>query len=138
MDFILEFFESILEGNLKYALGLFLGALALVILATLYGRWKKRESEGDKAYIMEHQDETAASLKKKAGRIVVSLMVVLVVVMPLGMFMVVQVFSDNETIGPELPMLLILLIFLLSLGFTIVQAFRLKRTRRRIKLLDEK
>ena len=67
-----------------------------------------------------------------------SIMAVLVVVMPLGMFMVVQVFSDNETIGPELPMLLILLIFLLSLGFTIVQAFRLKRTRRRIKLLDEK
>ena len=137
MDIIIDILNNLLQGNWKYVIWFVLGLLTIGTLRILYAKLQKKEAAGDETYLREHPGETPETLRKKSHRILLSLLAVLFLAMPLGMVLVVQVFKDNETIGPEIPLLIILGIFLLSLVFTIIQAVRRKRILRRIKKMEE-
>lgn len=138
MDLFLEFVNALLSGNRKYAIGLVLGALALGLVVILYSKLKKREAKLDQDYLEQHPEVSAAVLKKKASRLVLTVVLVLFGAMPLSMVAVVQVFKGQETVDPAIPVLMLFGIFCLSLLLAIVCGIRLARTRRRIKLLEDR
>jgi sterol desaturase/sphingolipid hydroxylase (fatty acid hydroxylase superfamily) len=138
MDLFLEFVNALLSGNRKYALGLILGASVLGLLVMLYSKLKKREAKLDQDYLEQHPEVSAAVLKSKARRLVLTTVLVLFGAMPLTMFAVIQVFKKQETVDPAIPVLMLFGIFCLSLLLAIVYAIRLARIRRRIKVLEDK
>jgi sterol desaturase/sphingolipid hydroxylase (fatty acid hydroxylase superfamily) len=138
MDLFLEFVNALLSGNRKYALGLILGASVLGLLVMLYSKLKKREAKLDQDYLEQHPEVSAAVLKNKARRLVLTTVLVLFGAMPLTMFAVIQVFKKQETVDPAIPVLMLFGIFCLSLLLAIVYAIRLARIRRRIKVLEDK
>lgn len=138
MDLILEFINALLSGNRKYALWLLVGAFTFGLLAMLYSRLRKREAKRDQDYLEQHPEVSVAVLKKEARRILLTIGFVLFGAMPLSMVAVVQVFKGQETVDPAIPVLMIFGVFCLSLLFAIICGIRVARTRRRIKVLEDK
>ena len=138
MDQFLEFVNALLSGNRKYALGLLVGAFAFGLLAMLYSKLRKREAKLDQDYLEQHPEVSAAVLKEKARRLLLTIVLVLFGAMPLSIFAVVQIFKEQEAVDPAIPLLMIFGIFCLSLLLAIVWIIPLARTRRRIKVLEDR
>lgn len=137
MPGFLDFLEPLFSGNLKYFSGLVLGTLLLLTLRFIHRKWVIRQDRADQAFVEKHQGEPIEGFKKKAQYIYYSLIILLVVIMPLGLFLSVKVLDSMLEVEPWLGVLVVLVEVVVLIVLVAVQSVRGRRLRRRIKLMED-
>lgn len=91
MPGFLDFLEPLFRGNLKYFSGIVLGTLVVLTIRFINMKWRVRQNKADQDFVQKHQGEPIEGFRKKVQHIYYSLIVLLVVITPLGLFLRVKV-----------------------------------------------
>lgn len=130
---IVDFLEPIVHGNWKYLGGLVLGTLLLFLIRFINLLWVERQTKKDDEFIESHQNIPIKSLQKKVWFILLSVVILVIIVLPVSMWITVEILKQIESIDPGIALLFVFILFLLILIMTIVQFVRFKQLNRRIK-----
>jgi len=130
---IVNFLEPMIQGNWKYLGGLVLGTLVLFLLRFIRLLWMERQIVKDEEYIQTHQNIPIKTLQKKVWFILLSVVILVIIVLPISMWITVEILKQIESIDPGIALLFIFILFIIILIMTIVQLVRFKRLSRRIK-----
>ena len=133
---IVDFLEPIIQGNWKYLGGLVLGILLLLIIRVVRLLWVERQTKKDDEFIESHQSTPIKSLQKRVWIIFLSIVILIIIVLPLSMWITVEILKSVDSIEPGIAFLFIFILFILILVLSSIQAVRLRRLRRRIKKLS--
>ena len=133
---IVDFLEPIIQGNWKYLGGLVLGILLLLIIRVVRLLWVERQTKKDDEFIESHQSTPIKSLQKRVWIIFLSIVILIIIVLPLSMWITVEILKSVDSIEPGIAFLFIFILFILILVLSSIQAIRLRRLRRRIKKLS--
>ena len=133
---IVDFLEPIIQGNWKYLGGLVLGILLLLIIRVVRLLWVERQTKKDDEFINSHQSTPIKSLQKRVWIIFLSIVILIIIVLPLSMWITVEILKSVDSIEPGIAFLFIFILFILILVLSSIQAVRLRRLRRRIKKLS--
>ena len=133
---IVDFLEPIIQGNWKYLGGLVLGILLLLIIRVVRLLWVERQTKKDDEFINSHQSTPIKSLQKRVWIIFLSIVILIIIVLPLSMWITVEILKSVDSIEPGIAFLFIYILFILILVLSSIQAIRLRRLRRRIKKLS--
>lgn len=133
---IVDFLEPIIQGNWKYLGGLVLGILLLLIIRVVRLLWVERQTKKDDEFIESHHSTPIKSLQKRVWIILLSIVILIIIVLPLSMWITVEILKSVDSIEPGIAFLFIFILFILILVLSSIQAVRLRRLRRRIKKLS--
>jgi len=133
---IVDFLEPMIQGNWKYLGGFILGLFVLILIRYVRLLWIERQMVKDDEFIQSHQNIPIKTLQKKVWFILVSIIILVVIVLPVSMWITVEILKQIESINPGIALLFLLVLFILILIITIIQAVRLRRLRRRIKKMS--
>lgn len=133
---IVDFLEPMIQGNWKYLGGFILGLFVLILIRYVRLLWIERQMVKDDEFIQSHQNIPIKTLQKKVWFILVSIIILVVIVLPVSMWITVEILKQIESIEPAFALLFLLGLFILILIITIIQAVRLRRLRRRIKKMS--
>lgn len=130
---IVDFLEPMIQGNWKYLGGFVLGLLVLFLLRFIRLFWIERQIVKDEEFIQTHQNIPIKTLQKKVWLILLSVVILVIIVLPVTMWITVEILKQIESINPGIALLFVFILFILILIMTIVQMIRFKRLSRRIK-----
>lgn len=133
---IVDFLEPMIQGNWKYLGGFILGLFVLVLLRYIRLLWIERQMVKDDEFIQSHQNIPIKTLQKKVWFTLLSLVILVIVVLPVSMWITVEILKQIESIEPAFALLFLLVLFILILIISMIQAVRLRRLRRRIKKMS--
>jgi hypothetical protein len=133
---IVDFLEPMIQGNWKYLGGFILGLFVLILLRYIRLLWIERQMVKDVEFIQSHQNIPIKTLQKKVWFILLSLVILVIVVLPVSMWITVEILKQIESIEPAFALLFLLVLFILILIISMIQAVRLRRLRRRIKKMS--
>lgn len=133
---IVDFLEPMIQGNWKYLGGFILGLFVLILLRYIRLLWIERQMVKDDEFIQSHQNIPIKTLQKKVWFILLSLVILVIVVLPVSMWITVEILKQIESIEPAFALLFLLVLFILILIISMIQAVRLRRLRRRIKKMS--
>lgn len=133
---VVDFLEPLVKGEWKYLGGMVLGALVLILIRVISKLWTERQITNDQKYVESHLNVPIESLKKKVLFILVSIIVLLLGVLPVSLWITVEILKSIKNINPGIALLFV---FGLSIILTVIisiQTVRLRRLNRRIKLIQ--
>lgn len=133
---IVDFLEPMIQGNWKYLGGFILGLFVLILIRYVRLLWIERQMVKDDEFIQSHQNIPIKTLQKKVWFILVSIIILVVIVLPVSMWITVEILKQIESINPGIALLFLLALFILILIISMIQAVRLRRLRRRIKKMS--
>lgn len=133
---IVDFLEPMIQGNWKYLGGFILGLFVLILIRYVRLLWIERQMVKDDEFIQSHQNIPIKTLQKKVWFILVSIIILVVIVLPISMWITVEILKQIESINPGIALLFLFVLFILILIITLIQAIRLRRLRRRIKKMS--
>ena len=133
---IVDFLEPIIQGNWKYFGGFVLGVLLLILIRYIRLLWVERQNIKDDEFIQSHQNISIKTLQKKVWLISLSIAILIVIVLPVSMWLTVEILKQIDSIEPGIALLFIFILFIIILIMSIIQSVRLRRLRRRIKKLS--
>lgn len=129
-----DYLEALFTGKWKYLGWMLIGSLTLGTLRILYGLWMKKLAKDDAVFVQRNLTVPIETFKRKANWILLSI-VLLFVIFAVTTWITVEILKGIES-SPD--WLNVLIVFALTLVFLIsstVQAVRLTRLNRRIKLM---
>lgn len=133
---IVDFLEPIIQGNWKYLGGFIIGLFVLILIRYVRLLWIERQMVKDEEFIQSHQNVPIKTLQKKVWVILVSIIILVVIILPVSMWITVEILKKIESIEPAIALLFLLVLFVLILIITVIQSIRLRRLRRRIKKMN--
>jgi len=133
---IVDFLEPLIQGNWKYLGGFVLGILLLILIRYIRLLWVERQTIKDDIYIQSHQNIPMKTLQKKVGFILLSIFILVIIVLPLSLWITVEILKQIKSIEPGIALLFIFIIFMFILVISIIQSVRFRRLRRRIKKMN--
>lgn len=133
---IVNFLEPIIQGNWKYLGGFIIGLFVLILIRYVRLLWIERQMVKDEEFIQSHQNVPIKTLQKKVWVILVSIIILVVIILPVSMWITVEILKKIESIEPAIALLFLLVLFVLILIITVIQSIRLRRLRRRIKKMN--
>lgn len=129
---IVDFIELAVKGNWKVLGWFILGAFSIGLIRVVRGLWIERQTQKDEEFIRAHQAIPIETLKKRAWTLLGSAIVLLVLVLPVTLWITVEVLKSIEGINPGIALAFVFTVFLLILIIMIIQTVRYRRLRRRI------
>jgi len=132
---ILDFLEPLIQGRWEYLGGLFLGSLMLFLVRGIYKLISEKEKAKDQSFAQTHLSVPIKTLEKTYWMILLSILILLFIVLPVSLWITVEILKSIEDIDPGLALLFVLIDFIMITIILIVQTVRFKRMNRRIKLI---
>lgn len=132
---ILDFLEPLIQGKWEYLGGLFLGSLMLFLIRGVYKLISEREKAMDESFAQTHLSVPIKTLEKTYWMILLSIIILLFIVLPVSLWITVEVLKSIKDIDPGIALLFVFVNFILITIILIVQTVRFKRMNRRIKLI---
>lgn len=133
---IVDFLEPLVKGEWKYFGGMVLGALVLILIRVISKLWTERQITNDQKYVESHLNVPIESLKKKVWFILVSIIVLLLIVLPVSLWITVEILKSIKNINPGIALLFVFSLCIILTVIISIQTVRLKRLNRRIKLIQ--
>jgi hypothetical protein len=134
---IVDFFEPIVKGEWKFVGGMALGVLVLILFRVISKLWTERQITNDIKYVESHLNVPIDSLKKKVWFILVSIILLLLIILPVSLWITVEILKSVKDINPGIALLFVLCLCLILTMIISIQTVRLRRLNRRIKLLQK-
>lgn len=135
---IVDFLEPLVKGEWKYLGGMVLGALVLILIRVISKLWTERQITNDQKYVESHLNVPIESLKKKVWFILVSIIVLLIIVLPVSLWITVEILKSIKNINPGIALLFVFSLCIILTVIISIQTVRLRRLNRRIKLIQNK
>lgn len=135
---IVDFLEPLVKGEWKYLGGMVLGALVLILIRVISKLWTERQITNDQKYVESHLNVPIESLKKKVWFILVSIIVLLLIVLPVSLWITVEILKSIKNINPGIALLFVFSLCIILTVIISIQTVRLRRLNRRIKLIQNK
>lgn len=132
---ILDFLEPLIQGRWEYLGGLFLGSLTLFLVRGVYKLISEKEKAKDQSFAQTHLSVPIKTLEKTYWMILLSIIILLFIVLPVSLWITVEVLKSIKDIDPGIALLFVFINFILITIILIVQTVRFKRMNRRIKLI---
>lgn len=132
---ILDFLEPLIQGRWEYLGGLFLGSLILFLVRGVYKLISEKEKAKDQSFAQTHLSVPIKTLEKTYWMILLSIIILLFIVLPVSLWITVEVLKSIKDIDPGLALLFVFIDFIIITMILIVQTIRFKRMNRRIKLI---
>lgn len=136
MPDLTDFLEALFTGRWKYLAGLTVGTFVYILIRIIRHTWSNKQEAADAAFVQQHVNIPVASLRKEANRILLSLALLLIVVLPGTLWLTVQVLESNPSLSDGQKLLITFALVLVLILVLAVQALRLRRLRRRVKRLE--
>lgn len=133
---IIDFLEPLVKGEWKYLGGMVLGALVLILIRVISKLWTERQITNDQKYVESHLNVPIESLKKKVWFILVSIIVLLLIVLPVSLWITVEILKSISNIDPGIALLFVFSLCIILTVIISIQTVRLRRLNRRIKLIQ--
>jgi riboflavin transporter FmnP len=134
---ILDFLEPLIQGRWEYLGGLFLGSLMLFLVRSVYKLITEREKAKDQSFAQTHLSVPIKTLEKNHWMVLLSIVILLFIVLPVSLWITVEVLKSIKDIDPGIALLFVLINFIIITIILIVQVVRFKRMGRRIKLIKQ-
>jgi len=135
---IVDFLEPLVKGEWKYLGGMVLGALVLILIRVISKLWTERQITNDQKYVESHLNVPIESLKKKVWFILVSIIVLLLVVLPVSLWITVEILKSIKNINPGIALLFVFGLCIILTVIISIQTVRLRRLNRRINIIQKK
>lgn len=135
---IIDFLEPLVKGEWKYLGGMVLGALVLILIRVISKLWTERQITNDQKYVESHLNVPIESLKKKVWFILVSIIVLLLIVLPVSLWITVEILKSISNIDPGIALLFVFSLCIILTVIISIQTVRLRRLNRRIKLIQNR
>lgn len=135
---IIDFLEPLFKGEWKYLGGMVLGALVLILIRVISKLWTERQITNDQKYVESHLNVPIESLKKKVWFILVSIIVLLLIVLPVSLWITVEILKSISNIDPGIALLFVFSLCIILTVIISIQTVRLRRLNRRIKLIQNR
>jgi len=135
---IVDFLEPLVKGEWKYLGGMVLGALVLILIRVISKLWTERQITNDQKYVESHLNVPLESLKKKVLFILVSIIVLLLIILPVSLWITVEILKSIKNINPGIALIFVFSLCIILTIIISIQTVRLRRLNRRIKIIQNK